>query len=158
MIEVGFVSSSVAASIVDDELFDRIANSNCQKSDIARSYSDSDIYIAAVDNGVLLGVVTFSPESSTTVEVHCNFIQEHRAKAYEAGKLIMRRFLDTYPTVQKLRASIPETYPDVIGYAMKFGFIKEGIDRKSIAKGGNMIDRIYLGALRDEVEQSLWAQ
>lgn len=158
MIRVGYVSASVAASIVDDELFSRIANSNCQQSDIERSYSDSEIHIAAVIGDEVLGVVTFSPESSTTVEIHCNFRKQHRDKAYNAGRMIMRLFLDDFPSVQKLRAVIPDIYPDVIGYAMKFGFIKEGIDRKSIAKGGNMIDRIYLGALRDEVEQSLWAQ
>ena len=158
MIEVGLVSGDVAASIIDSELFDRISTGNSSESDIRRCFSDSDIHIGAAVSGSLIGVITFIPESSTTVEVHCNFLKQHREAALEASRLIAEAFLSEYPTVQKLRASIPDIYPDVIGFALKFGFVKEGIDRKSICKSGKMIDRIYMGVTRQELELKLWAQ
>lgn len=152
MIEVKRIPAKLAASIIDDELFDRISNSRCTKEHIATSYTESNIYIGAFIDGEIIGSVTFNPESSSTVGIHCNFIKKYREHAQEAGKLIMQMFTNACPTVLKYKAVIPVIYPDVIGFAKKFGFIEEGVDRKSILKGDKMIDRIYLGATREEIQ------
>lgn len=158
MIEVKQIPATVAASIIDDELFDRISNSRCTKEHVATSYDDSNVYIGAFIDGAIIGAVTFNPESSSTVEIHCNFIKEFRSQAEEAGRMIISEFMRSFPTVFKFKALIPVTYPDVIGFSKKFGFVEEGLDRKSILKGGIMVDRIYLGATREEIEAVIYGR
>lgn len=156
MIEVKRIPATVAASVIDDELFDRVSNSRCTKEHIVTSYTDSNVYIGAFVDGQIIGSVTFNPESSSTVGIHCNFIKEHRKYAQEAGVLIMRLFMQMFPTVVKFKAVIPVIYPDVIGFSKKFGLIEEGVDRKSILKGDIMVDRIYLGATKEEIQAVIY--
>ena len=137
------------------ELFSRIGNDKCTNPKTSITFDDSDVIYGCFNNGELCGVVTYEPESSVTVNVHCNFIESKRKHAHSLVKLTARALFREYPTVSKVNACVPVCYPDVIGFCRKFGLVYEGIDRKSILKGGKLIDRMRLGATRDEIERLL---
>lgn len=154
-ITVKQISPRDAYNAVDDELFDRIANDRCTRENIAGSYNNGKIYLGAYTGGELAGFLTFSPESSLVVTIHCNFIKKHRRLAHKSCQKILSAFLSRFPDVLKYKAIIPVIYPDVIGFAKKFGFEEEGTDRQSFLKNGSVVDRKYLGVLKSDLERFL---
>lgn len=139
----------------DPELFERISDDNCKSPDFNISFGDSDVIYGCFHNGELSGVVNYTPESSVTVDVHCNFVESKRDYALELVKMTVVDLFKTYKSISKVNACVPVCYPDVIGFCFKFGLITEGIDRKSILKGGKLLDRMRLGATRNEIERFL---
>lgn len=156
MYSIKTISTDEAIELMSDpELFERIGNDNCKDPKLNISFGDRDIIYGCYHNDVLSGVVSYKPESSITVDVHCNFIQSKRDHALELVKMTGRDLFKTYGTIAKVNACVPVCYPDVIGFCLKLGLIIEGIDRKSILKGGKLLDRMRLGATRNEIERLL---
>ena len=153
---VKIISPSEAVALMSDpELFDRISDDNCQSPELNIEFGERDVIYGCFRDGVLCGVVSYNPESSVTVEVHCNFVKSKRDYALELVKMTVVDLFKTYKSISKVNACVPVCYPDVIGFCFKFGLITEGIDRKSILKGGKLLDRMRLGATRNEIERFL---
>jgi len=153
---IKIISPSEAISLMSDpELFERIGNDKCNDPNLTISFSDSEVIYGCFCSGDLCGVVIFEPESSITVNVHCNFLSGKRDHAHSLVKMATIKLFKSYPSILKVNACVPVCYPDVIGFCFKFGLITEGIDRKSILKGGKLLDRMRLGATREEIERLL---
>ena len=156
MYSIKTISPSEAISLMSDpELFDRIGDDDCKSPELNIEFGERDVIYGCFHDGVLSGVVSYNPESSVTVDVHCNFVKSKRDYALELVKMTVIDLFKTYKSILKVNACVPVCYPDVIGFCLKFGLIKEGIDRKSILKGGKLLDRMRLGATRNEIERFL---
>lgn len=135
----------------DPELFGRIAEDGVQW----RTYlpPSSDSYLGVYVNEELIGFWWLIQENSTTLDVHCNILKEHRYHGVEAARRFLKLVRDTFPTqIQKLICKIPVNYPEVYHFTKKFGFQDEGLDRQSIRKNGELVDRYMLGLLREEID------
>lgn len=139
----------------DPELFGRIGDDSCKDPELNIVFGDREIIYGCFHNDELSGVVSYNPENSVTIEVHCNFVKSKRDLALELVKMTVIDLFKTYRSIAKINACIPVCYPDVIGFCLKFGLVIEGIDRKSILKGGKLLDRMRLGATRNEIERFL---
>lgn len=133
--------------LADEELFSRISDDHCSYQDF---YPPVDhLYIGCSDGGILLGFFWLHPETSTTLQIHANFKKEHRSRAGECAKKILEYIFNT-AGIDKLTAKIPVTFQDVYRFTKRQGFVDEGCDRKSILKGGKLIDRYCLGLTRED--------
>jgi len=56
---------------------------------------------------------------------------------------------------EKLVVEIPKNMPRLVNFAKRFGFIEEGINRKSVKQGGKLLDRICLGITAPEMQDYL---
>tara|TARA_R110002033_G_scaffold14961_1_gene43107 strand:+ start:1750 stop:2109 length:360 start_codon:yes stop_codon:yes gene_type:complete len=116
-----------------------------------------DLFIGVFDNGIIAGFFWITPTNSITVDVHCNILMDYRKNAVEYSKEFVRFMCNNYAgRINKLNCKIPVIFKDVYGFAKKCGFLDEGIDRQSILKNGEILDRYILGATLKELKK--WAE
>lgn len=109
-------------------------------------------YIGCYVDNELSAVFIFNRTGARACEIHAHVLPAKRHHSRDIGAAILRYFLeDIAPWAEKLTALIPDCYPNVIRYAESFGFVREGVNRKSYLHQGSLINQIYLGATRDEV-------
>ena len=145
-------AAEVEVILKDPEIFARIAEDGV----IAESYEipmNQYCYMMVMDDDRVIGVWIIHPFNSSTLDIHCNILKEHRRHGKEAGRLILKWFKDQCPkNYVKLNAEIPMVYPEVYHFTKSFGFKDEGINRLSILKQGELVDQWRLGITRDEVK------
>lgn len=140
--------SIVKSLLADKELFDRVSEDGV----------DYESYIPPIDkrhlgifkDHTLMGFVTVYSDNSTTFNIHFHVLKQFRVHSIEIGNVFLEFMFSKYESIEKLNAKIPETYPDVCTYIKKFGFKQEGIDRKSVKKSGELVDRYLFGLTRGE--------
>lgn len=138
----------------DPELFDRISEDDIE--DYVTPFDGHQIYLLIVRGGLVIGVWNLYPANTTTLNIHCNILKEHRTHGHEASLLILNWFVNDCPSqYQKLNAEIPKVYPEVYHHTKKFGFKDEGVNRKSIMKKGKLTDQWRLGVTKKEVKAYL---
>ena len=154
MIAIKRIYSAEADNIVkDEELANRICDDYTDHS--STCLPPDSFYFGFFLDDQCIGFVQLSPDTAVTYSIHINIISSHRDIAIDCAKIFYRFALDTFsPRFQKLIAKVPVTFPDVYRFAKKCGFKDEGLDRKSILRGGDLIDRHILGITREEM---VWA-
>jgi len=154
MIIIQRIGSAAASEVIaDKELSRRVSDdfTNLDKIELP----ESDFYFGFFLQDECIGFVHLSPDTAVTYSIHINIISGHRDLAIDCAKMFYRFALDTFsPNFQKLIAKVPVTFPDVYRFAKKSGFKDEGLDRKSILRGGVLTDRYILGITREEM---IWA-
>ena len=141
----------------DPELFKRVAEDGVIFGGFDFEIG-SDIYFIIEVEDVPIGYWLLHPDngSSTTLMIHAHILKQHRKHAYDAGCQIISWFINgNDDNIQKLVAEIPVIYQDVYHFTKKFGFQNEGINRKSIMKGGELTDQYRLGITKSEAKT--WA-
>ena len=134
--------------------------------DILRTITETDIndlrvdpeascFIACTVDNELSSVFIFDRISECVCDVHAHVLPAKRPHSKDIGAAIFSHFFDVAPWAAKLNALIPVCYPNVIAYAHHFGFVNEGVNRKSYLYQGDLIDQIYLGATKQEVLNEL---
>ena len=144
-------SAEVERIIKDPEIFARIAEDG---HDIDSYNIDmGNCYMLVCLDDIVIGVWCLYPANRSTLNIHCNILKEFREHGKEAGRLILKWFVDECPEqYQKLNAEIPMIYPEVYHYTKNQGLIDEGINRLSIMKNGELIDQWRLGITRVEAD------
>lgn len=138
----------------DPEIFSRIAEDG---HDIdSYNVNMDNCYMLVCNQDKIIGVWCLYPINKSTLNIHCNILKEFREHGKEAGRLILKWFIEECPRqYQKLNAEIPTIYPEVYHYTKKQGLIDEGINRLSIMKNGKLVDQWRLGITRAEVNQEI---
>ena len=135
----------------DRELFDRISDDSVSYEDFSMP---DHLYLGVYKDSALVGFFWLHAENSKTWVVHCNILKESRDISLLAAKEFYRFIIDELSDViHKLICKIPVTYIDVYKFTKKTGFIDEGIDRESIIKNGNILDRYMLGITMTEIKK-----
>lgn len=134
----------------DEELFSRVSEDGMKHSDYVPLMNK--MYLGIFTDNTLIGYWSVEAENSITVNIHCNVLKQYRAKhSSEVGQYFVDYIFSKYEKIQKLNCKIPVIYPDVYAFAKKLGFKDEGIDCKSVMKGGNIVDRHNLGLKREGI-------
>jgi hypothetical protein len=129
----------------DKELFDRISD---DYTDPKNFHPEKHLWLGWFDGKICKGILQVSEENSIVLIIHINIMKKHRANAFEIGNGLLRHLEKTcHKRFVKINAKIPVIFPDVVKYAEKNGFEKEGIDRMSYIKNGVVHDRVMLGKL-----------
>jgi hypothetical protein len=94
-----------------------------------------------------IGLMIYHWINGVTLECHVQVLPEFRQYAMEFGKKSLEwAWLNTKAT--KIVAQIPTIYQDVVRFAIKSGFIIEGVNQKSHLKNGVLNDQFYLGLIK----------
>ena len=140
------------------ELFDRIAEDGISSDDYEIAFDGHQRYMMIMRDDMAIGVWNLYPVNSVTLNIHCNILEQYRDHGKEAGRLILKWFVNECPKqYQKLNAEIPVIYPEVYHFTKNFGFVDEGVNRKSIKKDGVLVDQYRLGTTMDEVKEFIGA-
>jgi len=144
----------VEAILRDPDIFARISEDGHISSDY--DVCMTNCFMLIVDNGNVMGVWCLYPANRTTLNIHCNILEQYRKHGKEAARLILEWFVEESPEqYQKLNAEIPMIYPEVYHFTKNQGFQDEGINRLSISKKGQLVDQWRLGITRDEVKGAM---
>jgi len=149
-------AEEVETILKDPDIFDRIAEDGHNVVDY--SVTMDNCFMLIVQNGNVIGVWCLYPANRTTLNIHCNILEQHREHGKEAARLILKWFVQESPEqYQKLNAEIPMIYPEVYHFTKHQGFQDEGINRLSIRKQGQLVDQWRLGITRNEVlKGAIW--
>jgi len=145
------ISPAQAKEILKDrELWERISEDGLSYKEY--KVPDYNVYLGIQVDDKLIGLWWLEFECSSSINIHINILKEHRKHAFDAGNLFLSHFKDNFSEqFQKLNCKIPVIYKDVYNFTKKFGFQDEGLDRLSIVKNGELIDRYILGITRGEI-------
>ena len=143
------ITPDQALTVIDDELFDRITDDYTTRNNF-KPHEDH-LYIG-VFTFELIGFIRMYPENRTTMTIHINIPEKHRNKARPIPKLFFSEIKKRADQdIQKFICKIPVIYPEVYNFAKFAGFEDEGLDKKSIMKGGKLIDRYIMGLQRENI-------
>ena len=143
------ITPDQALTVIDDELFDRISDDYTTIENLV--LHKNHLYIGAFDPD-LIGFARMHPENRTTMTIHINIPEKHRDRAKLMPELFFAEMKSgAAPEVQKFICKIPVIYPEVYNFAKFAGFEDEGLDKKSIMKGGKLIDRYIMGLQRENI-------
>ena len=92
-------------------------------------------------------VMVYHWTSNIALECHIHVLPEHRKAAHEFCQLALEWAWDNTEAT-KIVAQIPDLYPDVLKFAIKNGFVIEGLNSDSYMKNGNIYSQFYLGIKR----------
>jgi len=145
-------AAEVEKILSDPELLERIAEDGCPELSIP--FDGQQCYMMIYSENKPIGVWCLYPVNGSTLNIHCNILSKHRKHGKKAGALIVNWFYRDAPDQYvKLNAEIPIIYPDVYAFTKRFGFKDEGVNRKSISKGGQIIDQWRLGLTKIEAKK-----
>lgn len=148
MIEIRQITSKMADEVfTDKELLQRVcfdgADTVCLPGD--------DFYLGCYLDGELCGFFWLHADTGSAGAIHINIKKDYRSLAFEFVKELYRLLMTM--DVVKWNTKIPECYPEVYMFAKRCGFKDEGLDRKSIEKGGWILDRYILGITKQEIAE-----
>lgn len=136
----------------DPEMFERSSDDYTEKI-----YWDSMppgcSWLECVKDGDRIGLAYARFDSNSAINVHIHIPKIHRGRGTKAvGQEVLRWIVRNSPaSIHKINTKIPIIYQDVVRYAHSLGFRDEGIDRSSVMKNGELIDRICLGICFKEI-------
>jgi len=131
--------------LCDEWIFDRISEDGVAVDNYSVDINDAIIYLTDND---LTGLFIIHPVNGITQECHTQVL--NREKAFEFTKSCIDWVWENTGTM-KLVAQIPEIYPDVCRFAEKQGFEREGVNKMSYLKNGEIHSQYYYGLARPEV-------
>ena len=149
-------ADEIARILKDPEIFSRIAEDGIEPWEYEIPIDGHQCYMMIYADNEPVGVWNLYPVNTSTLNIHCNILKQHRIHAMEAGRLIVHWFAHNAPKQYvKLNAEIPQIYPDVYHFTKKFGFQDEGMNRNSIMKFGKIVDQWRLGLTKQEAIEFL---
>ena len=145
----------INTTLKDPELFDRISESTQDPDDHELCVDDSIHWIGKFYNDTLIGISQIHHHNQSTGVIHINVLSPYRKDHGLMGGIMLLEYAILHCNYDKYIAEIPIVFPDVMGFAAKCGFIIEGVNRKSVRKGGILVDQIMYGITRDELIDSV---
>lgn len=146
VIEIVACKDSARTVILHPEIVGDIAEDGTEWDDLP----DGPIYLAGFVGTAIIGAFVIEKRSRYTADVHVQVLPKYRENhALAFGSAVMAWAWDN-TELEKLTAEIPVTHPNVRAFAERQGFEVEGINRRSLLKGGILVDQWYMGAIRPE--------
>lgn len=112
----------------------------------------NEYWIGLIAQNEIIGCYRLHSHNSILWEGHVFMLKQHRKKYSVRGLPVMFRWMLTHTKFQKLIASVPEKFGNVIAFLENGGFIREGVNRKAFIKDGEKWDLINFGLTRAEIE------
>lgn len=143
--------SEVKEFLSEPSIWNQIAQDNQDPDDFG--LDESGAWLKATVDRELVGMMGFYQLQGVKVEFHPCVIKKHRKEhALEAiNKAIAYAF--NIPEIQKVNVTIPFSHENVHKFALKVGFLDEGINKKSFLKNSVIYDQWYMGMTRGDYER-----
>lgn len=140
----------IGSVLFDDAIVDKIAQDSDDGFDL--ELTDSELWLSIHDGGKLVGVCAFDNVRGICCDIHPYILPEHRIKSRDAVSAALTYLFSNHAQIHKVNATIPVIYPKVRNFALKIGFVPEGINRRSFMKHGVIYDQWVVGIMRSEHE------
>ena len=139
----------IKSVIFDDEMWERCSDDQTDY-DIDKAHC---LWLVVTTDGRRVGLASIFNDAGCCLEIHINIPKANRGKGtLDMGRAIIRWVKhNNIAGKSKLVTQIPVIYKDVIQFASKLGFKKEGINRQSVMIGGKAIDKVHMGITFGEI-------
>lgn len=107
-------------------------------------YEPNDVYLGVFREEMLVGVWHVQSKNGVCGIVHPMILPEHRTISSDSEKLLCS-WLKVNSKARKLIAEIPSIYRDVVWFASRCGYNREGRLRNACQRRGDVMDLIIMG-------------
>lgn len=109
--------------------------------------TDNKIWIALIDSednvrGFLIGDIVSRAQVRVHIAIRSEYWGDSKTNV-ELGQIALQWFINQ--GARKIIATIPTEDKQVLRYAQRCGLQREGINKKSFLRNGEMLDQYYLG-------------
>lgn len=111
--------------------------------------------LVQIENNII-GAILVHHETGCSVNIHPVLYNKYRRHGREMMKSFFKWFISLPDDLIKVNCTIPDHLKIVQNFAVKVGFKKEGVNRKSFIWRGKARDQIRYGLTRKEIEGLLW--
>jgi len=150
-LEQTYNQQAILDILADGDIWNRFSD-GVDFNDFYPEINDTNGWLIVRDDDREIGIIYLKCSTSCAIEFHPYLYKSDRKLGREMVKAFFKWFLDNTDLV-KINAIIPDKLKQVINFALKVGFKKEGIDRMSYNRG--KCDRVMLGITRSEVKSWL---
>jgi len=143
-------SSLIREVLSDQRLHDAASEDGTTPLSEFEPNVDDIIWLALIDdNDTVRGFMVVEEVSKVQVRVHIAIRSEFWGDKdnVQLGKLAFERIWEL--GAKKIIATIPTTDKQVLRYAQRVGMKREGINRQSFLRKGELLDQYYLGLVAD---------
>ena len=149
----------VRAIITEKDIWDRAAEDGIDQDTWYPGYDSMTAWLLCIEEDEVVGVILMHTDTSVSIKIHPYLRKEHREK----GRIMMKAFYEWIlengqDKIAKVSVIIPENQQKVINFAKKVGFKKEGLNRDSYLKNGQLYGQQNLGITRNEIRGYLDGQ
>lgn len=116
-----------------------------------------ECWLKILSDGVCIGLYNIHQINGITFEGHVHMLTKYRKEYSDLGLKAVYSWLvsDGPECVKKIIVNIPEIYKNVIDFCERNGFKREGVNRLSHLKNGELYDLVMLGITLDEIKEVL---
>jgi RimJ/RimL family protein N-acetyltransferase len=144
--------------LMEPDIWERAAEDGVDKESFYPGTDAFSIWLLCLEENEAIGIILVHTDTSVSVKMHPYLRKKHRQKGRAMMKAFYEWMLESTDT-NKINVTIPECEQKVINFAKKVGFKKEGLNRDSYQKNGQLYGQQNLGITRHEIEEYLrWAQ
>jgi len=111
---------------------------------------DGPVYLTGFVGSEIIGCFVIDKRSSVSADVHVQVLPEYRAQFAESFGHAVLNWTWSNTDFTKLTAEIDTDHANVLAFAESMGFEIEGVNTKSIQKGGRILDQWYVGIVKPE--------
>lgn len=146
----------VRAIMMEKDIWARAAEDCVDKESWFPGYDKMTAWLLCVDDDDIVGVILLHTDTSVSIKMHPYLRSQYREK----GRIMMKAFYEWIlengqSNIAKITVTIPINQAKVINFAKKVGFQKEGINRDSYLKDGQLYGQQNLGITRSEIGEYL---
>ena len=138
----------IKSIVTHDAVWPHVSDDSCDKATYTPPI-DGVLWLEFVDE-VNLGAYLVHPHNCVTYEIHtCLLPAALGAKSKIAGRLVLDWIFSNTPC-QKGITQVPQENQLALRYALRCGMVKEGVNRSSFLKNGELLDMTQLGITKKE--------
>ena len=151
MIKVCDNEEEIRSIVIDDqEMFERVSFDGIDKDN---KLINKGIWLKWLSGNTIEALCFIKTESAFIIDIHIHVPKQFRGKGtLNKGRDFLRWVVENANgRYIKIQTKIPTIHRDVILFAMKLGFKREGTSKKSFIKKGKVLDVAYMGITFEEV-------
>lgn len=106
-------------------------------------------FMIASEDDIDIGVFLFYPVNTVTYELHTAFLPGHRGDVVKRAALMAREYIWNETPCRKVVTSVPANNRQAYVMARWCGMEREGINRGSFLKHGELLDQYTMGICKE---------
>ena len=152
IIERTFDIDLIKSVMFIDEIWNAVTEDGCTKEQYEPNLQ-TVIWLTIKDGENIIALGSLDIMNGVTLRGHPLVIPEFRGQSLSIMHEVFKWFINTEHKYQKLIAEVPELYPNVIAFAERSGFNKEGIRTMSHLKDGELCNVHLYGVTKSELKE-----
>ena len=140
---------AIRAVLTHPEIWEVISG-DCENRESFEFDVGEDLHVLGYDNGNVIGLVNLHFKDALGWQVHIQVLPEYREEHADNFARETLKYIWKNTEINKLRALIPEIYPNVKRFSESLGFKEEGFITNSYVKGGQLYSKWLMMIERGE--------